>query len=172
MTQMPNFVNIVAQSYRLKKSHSKTVRNMARGLIWLPLLALFIWLTWSGWQEYQKVEGYRIWSEQFDKAKYDIYSVLGQKAKNITWGQPTAKGIKDLQTFSLEDVQHIRLLVSGKVVDWDNLSKQDKAALEFQLTEQKERITIPFTDSTLASQWGKYLLGLMGDNLPKIPHNL
>ena len=29
---------------------------MERGLIWLPLLALIIGLTWVGWKEYQKVE--------------------------------------------------------------------------------------------------------------------
>ncbi|MDJ0531069.1 MAG: hypothetical protein QNJ70_01025 [Xenococcaceae cyanobacterium MO_207.B15] len=134
---------------------------MERGLIWLPLLALFIWLTWSGWKEYQKVEGYRIWSEKFDKAKYDIYSVIGHKENTITWGTPTAKGIKDLQTFSLKDVQDIRLLVADNIIDWDNSVNHGKACLEFQLIEQKEPIKIPFTDSTLASQWGQYLVNYL-----------
>ena len=31
---------------------------MEKGLIWLPLLAFFSWLTWSGWNEYQKIEIY------------------------------------------------------------------------------------------------------------------
>ncbi len=52
---------------------------MTRGLIWLPLLAIFIGLAWAGWNEYQKLEAYRAWAEQFDRAKYDIYAVLGQK---------------------------------------------------------------------------------------------
>ncbi len=134
---------------------------MERGLIWLPLLALFIWLTWNGWKEYQKVEGYRIWSKQFDKAKYDIYSVLGQKDNIITWGNPTAQGIQDLQTFSLKDVQNIRLLVGRSIIDWNNSVNHGKASLEFQLIEQQEPIRIPFTDSTLASQWGQYLLELL-----------
>ena len=133
---------------------------MARVLVWLPLLALIIWLTWRGWKEYQKVEGYRIWSEKFDKAKYDIYTVLGQKANLITWGTPTPKGIKDLQTFSLQEVQDIRLLVGDNITEWDDSQNQGKATLEFQLIEPKQPIKILFTDSTLASQWGQYLLNL------------
>ena len=133
---------------------------MARGLIWFPLLGLIIWLTWRGWKEYQKVEGYRIWSEKFDKAKYDIYAVLGQKDQLLTWGTPTPKGIKDLQTFSLQEVQDIRLLVGDTITDWNDSENQGKAILEFSLVESKQPIQIPFTDSTLASQWGKYLLNL------------
>lgn len=52
---------------------------MEHGLLWLPLLAAFFWLAWQGSQEYQKIEAYRTWAEQFDKAKYDIYAVLGKK---------------------------------------------------------------------------------------------
>ncbi len=137
---------------------------MARGLFWLPLLILFVWLTWNGWKEYQKVEGYRIWSEKFDKAKYDILAVLGQKDSLITWGVPMPQGIKDLQTFSLQEVEDIRLLVGkgGRLhqLDWDDSTNQGKAALEFKLTNSKEIIKIPFTDSTIASQWGQYLLNL------------
>ena len=131
---------------------------MARGLIWFPLLGLIIWLTWRGWKEYQKVEGYRIWSEKFDKAKYDIYAVLGYKDNIITWGEPTPQGIKNLETFFLQDVENIRLVVGDKVKDWNDSVNEGKAFLEFQLVESQKPIKIPFTDSTLASKWGKYLL--------------
>ena len=66
---------------------------MERGLLWLPLLAVFIWLARTGWNEYQKVEKYRVWAEDFDNAKYDIYSVLGKKGQELTWGKPTRKGL-------------------------------------------------------------------------------
>ena len=104
---------------------------MERGLLWTPLLILFIWLAWSGWNEYQKVEIYRQWAENFDRAKYDIYSVLGQKDKIITWGKPTRKGVINLQTFSLEEVKEIRLLVNNQVVDLDALPPQGSPCLEF-----------------------------------------
>ena len=134
---------------------------MERGLVWLPLLGLFIWLTWKGWQEYQKVEGYRIWSEQFDKAKYDIYAVLGKKDSAITWGTPTPQGILNLQSFSLTNVAKINLLLGDRVIDFQNIPTEKIKAipsLEFQLTNQENSIKIPFTDLELAAKWAEYLI--------------
>lgn len=87
---------------------------MARGLIWLPLLVLFIWLTWAGWNEYQKLEAYKVWAERFDRAKYDIYAVLGQKGDELTWGKPTRKGPIALQTVSLRQVGDIQLIANNQ----------------------------------------------------------
>ena len=130
---------------------------MERGLLWLPLLAVFIWLARAGWNEYQKVEKYRLWAEEFEQAKYDIYAVLGKKGKELTWGKPTRKGPLEISTFSLTDVEDIRLLVSDRPVDWDNPPTKGKIALEFSLTEQERKLQVPFTDVTLAAKWGKYL---------------
>ena len=49
---------------------------MEHGLLWFPLLAIFIWLFWQGGREYQKVEAYHLWAEKFDRAKYDLESSL------------------------------------------------------------------------------------------------
>ena len=78
---------------------------MERGLLWLPLLVAFIWLAWSGWNEYQKLEAYKVWAEEFDNAKFDIYAVLGKKERQVTWGKPTRKGMVDLKSFFQRQVQ-------------------------------------------------------------------
>ena len=130
---------------------------MERGLLWLPLLAVFIWLTRTGWNEYQKVEKYRVWAEDFENAKYDIYSVLGKKGQELTWGKPTRKGLIELSTFSLADVEKITLLVGDRPVDWDNPPSKGKTALEFSLVDREKKVKIPFTDILLAAKWGKYL---------------
>ncbi|WP_066376051.1 MULTISPECIES: hypothetical protein [unclassified Anabaena] len=131
---------------------------MERGLFWLPLLIIFFWLAWQGAQEYQKVEAYRAWAEQFERAKYDIYAVLGQKGDDITWGKPTAKGIIQPQTFSLVDVQKIQLLIDGKVVDINLLPNKGRSIeLEFILTDTANSIKVPFTEIPLAAEWGKFL---------------
>jgi len=129
---------------------------MERGLMWLPLLAIFIGLAWAGWNEYQKLEAYRVWAEQFAKAKYDIYAVLGQQEDSLTWGKPTRSGPVNLQTFSLKNVQSIQLLVKGTVVDLDNPPSSGKAiVLEFVLKDAT--VQVPFTEIPLAAKWGKYL---------------
>lgn len=130
---------------------------MERGLLWLPLLATFIWLARAGWNEYQKVEKYRLWAEDFDNAKYDIYAVLGKKGKELTWGKPTRKGLIEINTFSLTEVEKITLIVSDRPVDWDNPPNKGKTALEFSLIDRENKLQVPFTDIDLAAKWGKYL---------------
>ncbi len=129
---------------------------MERGLLWLPLLVAFFWLAWQGSQEYQKLEAYRLWAEQFERAKYDIYAVLGQKGNDITWGKPTTKGPINLETFSLLDVQQIRFLVNGDAVDIENPPQKGRQIeLEFLLTNKS--ILVPFTEVPLGAKWGKFL---------------
>ncbi|MTJ46519.1 hypothetical protein [Dolichospermum sp. UHCC 0259] len=130
---------------------------MERGLFWLPLLVAFFWLAWQGSQEFKKLQAYQIWAEQFERAKYDIYAVLAQKGNDITWGKPTTKGPIELETFSLLEVQEIRLLVNDHVVDTENPpQKGRKIELDFLLTTPKS-IRVPFTEVPLAAEWGKFL---------------
>ncbi|MEH2421172.1 MAG: hypothetical protein V7K48_09670 [Nostoc sp.] len=135
---------------------------MERGLLWLPLLVMFFWLAWQGSKEYQKVEAYRAWAEQFERAKYDIYSVLAQKGHNLTWGKPTPKGPIQLETFSLLDVMQIALLVDDKKVDLENIPEKGRSIeLEFLFSESTDSVRVPFTEIPLAAEWGKYLLSAL-----------
>ncbi len=131
---------------------------MERGLLWLPLLAVFFGLAWMGWNEYRKIEAYSLWAEQFEQAKYDIYAVLGQRDKQLTWGKPSRSGPLELQSFSLDDVQEIRLLVKGQPVDLESPQGKGAIALEFTQSPAASSIQIPFTDLDLAAKWGRYLL--------------
>jgi hypothetical protein len=135
---------------------------MERGLLWLPLLAMFFWLAWQGSKEYQKVEAYRAWAEQFERAKYDIYAVLGQKGNNITWGKPTPKGPIKLETFSLVDVDEIQLVIDGKAVETEVPPEKGRTIeLEFIFSEPANSVRVPFTEIPLAAEWGKYLQGAL-----------
>jgi hypothetical protein len=129
---------------------------MERGLLWLPLLIVFFWLAYIGWNEYQKIEVYRLWAENFDRGKYDIYAVLGQKGDIITWGKPTRVGIVNVNSFSLQDTKTIRLLVNDREVNLDQLPSKGNACLEFIL-DDGDAIKIPFTEIDLASQWLNFL---------------
>ena len=130
---------------------------MERGLLWLPLLGVFFWLAWSGWNEYHKIEAYRVWAEQYERTKYDIYSVLGQKGRELTWGKPTRKGPVDLKTFCLDRVENINLLVNKQPVELENPGDRGSVALEFQFKSHPNSISVPFTQISLAAEWVKYL---------------
>lgn len=128
---------------------------MERGLLWLPLLMAFFGLAWAGWNEYQKIEAYKRWAGQFEKAKYDIYAVLGYKDGVVTWGKPTRQEPVEVQSFSLNDVEAIALWVSNQPVNLENPPKQGSPMLVFRLNDST--YNIPFTDITLAAKWGQYL---------------
>lgn len=142
---------------RYQDSSNATIIKMERGLLWLTLLAVFIWLAWQGRNEYQKVEAYRNWAQQFERAKYDIYAVLAQKGSDLTWGKPTPKGPIKLETFSLQDVQSIRLLVDDQPVSMETPpSKGSAITLEFVFPASAS-VQVPFTEIPLAAEWGKHL---------------
>lgn len=130
---------------------------MERGLLWLPLLAVFIGLAWAGWNEYQKLEAYKVWAQQFERAKYDIYAVLGQTGSQLTWGLPTRQGPMQLQTLALTEVTQLTVQADGKAVDPEHPPAQARrSALVFELKSQDPQ-EIPFTDLSMAIQWLNFL---------------
>lgn len=129
---------------------------MIHGLLWLPLLAVFIGLAYAGWNEYQTLETYRRWAEPFQRGKYDIYSVLGQKGDMLITGKAARKGIQETDTFSLKAVEAIQLRVNDQAVDLAAPPKQGKKiVLEFKLNDRS--IEVPFTNVSLAAKWGEVL---------------
>lgn len=129
---------------------------MERGLLWLPLLGVFIWLAWAGWNEYQKLEAYKTWATEFERAKYDIYSVLGQTGDRLVWGKPTRQGPKQLQTISLRRVTQVQLYTPENPPPADTTPRGCQSSLSLEL-ETGDRVWIPFTDADLASTWQKQL---------------
>ena len=130
---------------------------MERGLMWLPLLGAFIWLTRAGSNEYQKIEAYKRWAVGFDRCKYDIYAVMGLKDREISWGKPTKAEPKDLQTFNLDRVKQIQLIVDNNSIDLNNLPNNGKKInIQFQLSDE-DAIDIPFTEIPMAAEWAGFL---------------
>jgi hypothetical protein len=144
---------------------------MERGLLWLPLLGLFIGLAWAGWNEYRKIEAYRVWGKTFDPVKYDIYAMAGQRDQTLTWGRPTRQGPIDQQTVALDTVQAIDLYGGDRPVPKDaELPRGCTICLRLTVAPEIEPealakpspsqyYDIPFTDLALAQQWLEQLAG-------------
>ncbi|MBE9078721.1 hypothetical protein IQ241_15695 [Romeria aff. gracilis LEGE 07310] len=141
---------------------------MERGLLWLPLLILFIGLTWAGWNEYRKLEAYKVWAQQFERAKYDIYAVLGQTGQTLTWGKPTRQGPVNIQTLTFSEVQTIRLEVDRQPVAPATEKVRGRIALGLT-TRSGQHQSIPFSDWEIAQNWFNYLQPLVtsGQALPQ-----
>jgi hypothetical protein len=131
---------------------------MERGLIWLPLLGLFFYLTYAGWNEYRKVEAYRIWAEDFDQAKYDIRAVLARKENQLVWGQPTRQGPINLQTLTLTPEVQFQLQIDEQTCDaaTDPLPQGRAIALIITCPNASTQ-SIAFTEAALAQRWAHSL---------------
>jgi len=131
---------------------------MGRGLMWLPLLGLFIGLAWAGWNEYKKLEAYQLWSRNFDRHKYDIMAALGQKDQTLTWGKPTRKGLLDQRTVNLDEVNRIRLKVDQRFITSQDTPAPTARQISLELVLDSGEIgVIPFTDVEIALKWYRFL---------------
>jgi hypothetical protein len=85
--------------------------------------------------------------------------VMGLKDREISWGKPTKNEPKDLQTFSLDRIQRIQLMVDNHVIDLDDLPAKGKSIkLRFEsIDPPAESIEIPFTEVPMAAEWAKFL---------------
>jgi hypothetical protein len=136
---------------------------MLHGLLWLPLLGLFIGLTWAGWNEYQKVQGYGAWAKQYEKSKYDVLAALGYRKGELTWGKPIRKGLEDRQVMAIGSLKGVQLRVDGTIVDLENPPESGKIiALELLPATESGVIQIPFVGIDLALEWTQYLKSQLG----------
>ncbi|ASC70065.1 hypothetical protein XM38_009950 [Halomicronema hongdechloris C2206] len=132
---------------------------MERGLLWLPLLAIFIALAWAGWNEYRKVEAYKRWATNFERAKYDILAVLGQQGRHVTWGKPTRGEPIDLVSLDLSQVSQLQLIADQEAVRLEAVPDRVRHwGVRFILTNG-HHYDVPFTDFELAQHWYTYLQG-------------
>lgn len=130
---------------------------MVRGLLWLPLLAVFIGLAWAGWREFRKVETYQTWAQDYEQAKYDILAVIGVAGDTLTWGLPTPDGPKHLNHFDLKTVEEVTLWANGQPLESPSKSQKPNQRCSLQFTLPDSTIEIPFTDLSIAANWCTYL---------------
>jgi len=107
----------------------------------------------------KKIESYKRWSEQFERHKYDIYAVLGQKDDRLTWGKPTRKDPLDIQTVTFQDIARIRFRIDSKFFDEKDAEfplNAKKISLELVL-KTGEMPSIRFTDIDIAAAWYRFL---------------
>ena len=128
---------------------------MEQGLIWLPLLALFFGLAWAGWHEYHKFNACQTWAAEFERYKYDIAAVLGQRDRFLIWGKPTRRGPVNLQQLCLDEITGVQLN-----------DRPLGLRLTYSAPQTPEKtIEIPFTEKTIALAWQQWLQSSIHTNL-------
>lgn len=140
---------------------------MLHGLLWLPLLFVFFGLAGLGWYEWQKLQAYERWAQDFETAKYDVRAVLGLKQMELTWGKPTRHTPENIQTIDLQHIEAIQVWVNQQPI---SLTATPRPARHIDLAlisknhsgQPPQTYLIPFTDITLAVNWAQYLQKRLG----------
>ncbi len=131
---------------------------MERGLLWIPLLVVFIWLAWAGRQEYQKLEAFKVWAKDYERHKYDIYAILGQQGDLLTWGTPTTKAPINLKTITFAEIHSIQLQLDQQLYAEVPAQPPDPIPKKISiLLNSDPNLNIPFTDIAIACSWFRYL---------------
>lgn len=133
---------------------------MLHGLLWLPLLVLFTGLAWAGWNEYQKLESYKVWAAAFETAKYDVRAVIGVRGAELVWGKPSRQGPVFLETIDLGELQRIGVQHQNQPIAETEAPVTGPAELLLELRDRQ--IAIPFTEASLALQWRQFLNQRLG----------
>jgi len=106
------------------------------------------------------VDAYQAWAKAFDRAKYDILAVLGQKGDRLVWGKPSRTGVVEVQEFSLKEITAIEVEVNGNIINEAYPPKTSRSVnLCFQRGDEGP-IQVPFTEISLALKWAQALRSL------------
>ena len=73
---------------------------MIHGLLWFPLLLVFVLLTSLGWLERRRQNLYRIWAEGSELAKLDGCGAAKVKEGFISWSSFEAGSFQEKDTVS------------------------------------------------------------------------
>ena len=127
------------------------------GLLWFPLLLVFVLLTALGWLERRRQNLYRAWAEGSELAKLDGSGAARLKEGIITWSCFEAGSFKEKDTFSINSLELVELMAlsSGEAP----LTNEAQGQCRLRLIGCGKEIDVPFADADRARQWMNQLMG-------------
>ncbi len=131
---------------------------MIHGLLWFPLLLVFILLTSLGWLERRRQNLYRDWAEGSELAKLDESGAARLKNGVITWSSFEAGNFNEKESFDVTRLELLELMAlsSGEAP----LTNEAQGQCRLRLIGSGKEIDVPFADAERARQWMDQLMGM------------
>ena len=131
---------------------------MLHGLLWFPLLLVFVLLTALGWLERRRQNLYRSWAKGSELAKLDETGAARLKEGIISWSSFEAGNFKEKDTFEVKRLGLIELMAlsSGEAP----LTNESQGQCRLRLIGSGKEIDVPFADADRARQWMNQLMGM------------
>ena len=126
------------------------------GLLWLPLLLVFVLLTSLGWLERRRQNLYRLWAEGSELAKLDGSGAAKLKGGLLIWSSFEAGSFKEKDKFEINSLELIELMAlsSGEAP----LTNESQGQCRLRLIGCGKEIDVPFADADRAREWMNQLM--------------
>ncbi len=129
---------------------------MIHGLLWLPLLLVFVLLTSLGWLERRRQRLFREWAEGAELAKLDGCGAARLVDGLLTWSTFEAGQLKPQGTFVIKQLELVELLALGS--GEAPLTEESQGACRLRLVGGGQQKDLPFSDAERARRWIQELM--------------
>ena len=124
---------------------------MGQGLLWLPLLLIFVLLTGLGWLERRRQRLFRDWAAGAELAKLDAAGAARLVNGVLSWATFEAGNFRELDSFEVKQLELTELLSlrSGEAP----LTQESQGACRLRLVGGGQQKDLPFSEADRARRW-------------------
>ena len=124
---------------------------MIHGLLWLPLLLVFVLLAALGWLERRRQTLFRQWAEGAELAKLDGCGAARLLDGVLSWSRFEAGSFKSEGEFEIKHLELVELLALGS--GEAPLTEESQGACRLRLVGDGQQQDLPFADAQRARRW-------------------
>ena len=129
---------------------------MIHGLLWLPLLLVFVLLASLGWLERRRQHLFREWADGAELAKLDGCGAARLVDGVLTWSTFEAGKLQPKGSFVIKQLELVELLSLGS--GEAPLTEESQGACRLRLVGGGEQKDLPFSDADRARRWIQELM--------------
>jgi hypothetical protein len=124
---------------------------MIHGLLWLPLLLVFVLLAALGWLERRRQTLFRQWAEGAELAKLDSCGAARLRDGILSWSRFEAGCFQPEGEFVIKHLELVELLALGS--GEAPLTEESQGACRLRLVGDGQQQDLPFADAQRARRW-------------------
>ena len=129
---------------------------MLHGLLWLPLILIFLLLTALGWLERRRQNLFRNWANGSEICKLDSSGAALLKDGELKWSAFEAGTFEEKDSFTINKLELVELmaLTSGEAP----LTNESQGKCRLRLVGDGKEMDVPFSDAEQAREWMNQLM--------------
>jgi len=124
---------------------------MSHGLLWLPLLVVFVLLTALGWLERRRQRLFREWAEGAELSKLDGCGAARLIQGELSWSLFRAGQLEPQGSFPIKSLELVELLSLGS--GEAPLTEESQGSCRLRLVGGGIQRDLPFSDAERARRW-------------------